>query len=136
MFGKTLFYSKRQTVSNKRKKVKFIIYARIEKNVDTFKSGTVESYIVAFTPINILNFESLTSWINSVVCFFTVCTSGTYVSNGRCVKCQGVCKDGAPCNKTTGKCDNGCSMHRTGTFCEGTFIWKLLLKNEYETHWL
>lgn len=37
-----------------------MIYARIEKNVDTFKSGTVESYIVAFTPINILNFYKST----------------------------------------------------------------------------
>lgn len=54
--------------------------------------------------------------------FFSLheCNNGTYVLNGKCVKCQGVCKDYAPCNKSTGKCDNGCSDHWTGIFCEGT----------------
>lgn len=54
---------------------------------------------------------------------FTVCSDGTYVSEGKCVKCQGVCNNHAPCNKSTGTCDNGCSNHWSGTFCEGIFFY-------------
>lgn len=54
--------------------------------------------------------------------FFKECINGTYVSHGKCVKCQGVCKDHAPCNISTGRCDDGCSDHWTGIFCEGIFL--------------
>lgn len=56
---------------------------------------------------------------------FTVCNRGSYISNGSCVKCPGICKDDAPCNTSTGMCDDGCSMHRTGKYCESTCISKL-----------
>lgn len=56
------------------------------------------------------------------VFYFKECSNGTYVSHGKCVKCQGVCKDNAPCNISTGGCDDGCSDHWTGIFCEGTWI--------------
>uniref|UniRef100_A0A8W8P3S2 Uncharacterized protein n=1 Tax=Magallana gigas TaxID=29159 RepID=A0A8W8P3S2_MAGGI len=36
----------------------------------------------------------------------TVCSNGTYVLNGECIKCQGASKDNAPCNKSTGESDN------------------------------
>lgn len=52
--------------------------------------------------------------------FLQECSNGTYVLNGKCVRCQGVCQDHAPCNKSTGKCDNVCGDHWTGKFCEGT----------------
>lgn len=68
---------------------------------------------------------------NSIVFFFTVCSEGTYVSNGRCVICAGVCKDGLHCNKSTGICDDGCSLHRTGTFCDGTWILEPSLEIKY-----
>lgn len=59
-----------------------------------------------------------------ILCFSFIkeCKNGTYISNGKCVKCQGECKDGEPCNKLTGKIDNGCDNHWTGKFCEGTLI--------------
>lgn len=66
-----------------------------------------------------------------------VCNDGTYVFDGKCVKCQGVCKDNAPCNKSTGRCDNGCSNHWTGIFCEGTHklfnitMWNCKLSNKW-----
>lgn len=66
---------------------------------------------------------SLLSYCISILFLFSLieeCKNGTYISNGKCVKCQGVCKDNAPCNKSTGKCDNGCDDHWTGKFCEGT----------------
>lgn len=56
--------------------------------------------------------------------FFKECINGTYVSHGKCVKCQGVCKDHAPCNISTGRCDDGCSDHWTGIFCEGIFFYQ------------
>lgn len=64
-----------------------------------------------------------------------VCSDRAYVSNGQCIKCPGICKDGAPCNKSTGMCDNGCSMHRTGQYCEGTFVWKLSYENKIKLNW-
>lgn len=65
---------------------------------------------------------------------FSVCSDGTYVSEGKCIKCQGVCKNHAPCNKSAGTCDNGCSDHWTGKFCEGNVkvlsMWKFHPRNK------
>lgn len=69
-----------------------------------------------------LNIIIIVSFYYITIFFFTKeCKNGTYVSNGKCIKCQGLCKDRAPCNKSTGKCDNGCDDHWTGKFCEGTY---------------
>ncbi|XP_065939059.1 laminin subunit beta-1 [Magallana gigas] len=47
-----------------------------------------------------------------------VCSNGTYISSGMCVRCPGRCQGGAPCNKLTGRCDQGCEDKWTGQFCE------------------
>lgn len=49
-----------------------------------------------------------------------VCSDGTHISSGICVRCLGRCKGGAPCNKSTGRCDHECEDNWTGQFCEGT----------------
>lgn len=54
--------------------------------------------------------------------YFKECSNGTYVSHGKCVKCQGVCTNDTPCNISTGRCDDGCSDHWAGFFCEGILI--------------
>lgn len=72
---------------------------------------SIQYYFLSLLPLHSSNLQ------NNVL---KVCSDGTYVFDGKCVKCQGVCKNHAPCNKSTGTCDNGCSDHWTGKFCEGT----------------
>lgn len=76
-------------------------------------------YVFAEENMNLINllFYDLNKYEFSP---FKECKDGTYVLQGKCVKCQGVCMNNAPCNKSTGKCDNGCIDHWTGKFCEGT----------------
>ncbi|XP_078327496.1 uncharacterized protein LOC111115605 [Crassostrea virginica] len=47
-----------------------------------------------------------------------VCPDRHFISNRKCVPCQGHCKGGAPCNKLTGRCDNGCQNYWTGDLCQ------------------
>lgn len=47
-----------------------------------------------------------------------MCSDGTYISSGMCVRCPGRCKNDSPCNKLTGRCVQGCDKNWTGQFCE------------------
>lgn len=67
-----------------------------------------------------LIFLSLFYWTD-VKTFFSVCPDTQYISNRKCVPCQGHCKGGEPCNKLTGRCDNGCQNYWTGDLCQSVY---------------
>ena len=67
-----------------------------------------------------LIFLSLFYWTD-VKTFFSVCPDRHFISNRKCVPCQGHCKGGAPCNKLTGRCDNGCQNYWTGDLCQSVY---------------